>query len=187
MAKEKMDLAKNIADLKEPEKMMTKPPRRGGFGRFLLVVLILATMVGFAWYFVKYQQAKQQISYLSSAEGRQEVDKKAIDEVINEVKKHIILPDTEVPTLATIEDAESLAQQQPFFSGAKNGDKILIYSDRAFIYSPERGLLVNVGPVYFQNQEEAAARRLAPFAIRHRRNPVTPAAAISCRPPCWQP
>ncbi len=162
MEKKKIEL--NKAEAGALEKVMAKPPRKGGFARFILVVFILAIMTGFAWYFAQYQKAKQQLSYLSSVEGRQEIDKKMIDEVIEQVRKHIILPQTETPTLATIEDAAALAKEQPFFTDAKNGDKILIYSDRAFIYSPERDLLVNVGPVYFQNQEGAAAGETTPPA-----------------------
>ena len=80
-----------------------------------------------------------------------------IGDITEKVGKHIILPQTETPTLATIEDAEALAKEQPFFSNANNGDKVLIYSDRALIYSPDRDVLVNVGPVYFENEETPPA------------------------------
>lgn len=129
-----------------------KEYKRVNFSSIVLFGLILLALSAFIFYFVKYQKAKQQIIYLSSFEGRQEIENKAVDSVINQVKKHIILPVGETPTLATIEDADVLAKDQPFFADAKNGDRVLIYSDRAFVYRPSTDLLVNVGPVYFPDQ-----------------------------------
>ncbi|MDP2692608.1 MAG: LytR C-terminal domain-containing protein [bacterium] len=123
----------------------------GAFGKFLIILLFLAVVAAFAWYFMKYREAQKQVNFLSSMEGRQEVDKMEIEKVVSAVGKLILLSETEMPTIATIEDAAALATEQAFFSKAQNGDKILIYSDRAIIYSVERNLLVNVGPVFFNN------------------------------------
>lgn len=68
----------------------------------------------------------------------------------------MFLPE-EDPTIATITDAENLIQQQPFYAGAQNGDKLLIFPNakKAIIYSEARDKLINVGPIYF-NANKAA-------------------------------
>jgi hypothetical protein len=72
--------------------------------------------------------------------------------------KLILLPD-EVPTIATILDAKKLVAEQVFYQGAQNGDKLLVFAkaQKAVIYSPSRNVLVNVGPVYFNNAQAAPA------------------------------
>ena len=125
----------------------------GSVGKIVFILLLVVLFIGFVWYFMKYQEVKKQIVSLSSAQGQQELNQEEINMIIESVAKHIMLPEGETPTIATIEDADALAAQQSFFTNAKNGDKVLIYSDRAIIYSPERDTLVNVGPVYFQGEE----------------------------------
>ncbi len=122
----------------------------GSAGKAILILLLIILFAGFIWYFMKYQEVKKQIVSLSSTQGQQELNQQEIDKILKEVGRHIILPEGETPTVATIEDAAALAEQQVFFKDSENGDKVLIYSDRAIIYSPDRDMLVNVGPVYFQ-------------------------------------
>ncbi|MCU0660002.1 MAG: hypothetical protein MUD00_00045 [Candidatus Pacebacteria bacterium] len=42
-----------------------------------------------------------------------------------------------------------------FFKGAQKGDKLVVFptTGKAIIYSPERDIIVNVGPVTFDNNE----------------------------------
>ncbi len=67
--------------------------------------------------------------------------------ILEKVGKHLILPN-ETPEITTIEQAGEL-NAQPFFSGVKDGDKILIYpkAARIIIYRPSDNILVNVGPI----------------------------------------
>ena len=71
----------------------------------------------------------------------------------------MILPDNELPQMAEIRDATLAAKEQPFYAGAQNGDKILIYVSlrKAIIYSPTRDIIVNVGPVYMDNPASTAS------------------------------
>jgi maltose-binding protein MalE len=39
------------------------------------------------------------------------------------------------------------AQQQPFYRGSKDGDVLVVYSNRAIIYDAKANKLVNVGPI----------------------------------------
>lgn len=86
----------------------------------------------------------------------EEQAKIATQSLVNEVGKIMILPTGEEPTVLEITDPQSLISQQPFFTGAITGDKLLVYkqSARAIVYSPTRHLIVNVGPV---TSEQTAA------------------------------
>ena len=67
---------------------------------------------------------------------------------MNRVGKLIVLPEGEQPTVATVSDAESL-REQPFFAQAKNGYKVLIYTNarKAILYDPLSNKIVDVAPL----------------------------------------
>lgn len=71
--------------------------------------------------------------------------------LVKEVKKIMVLPESDVPAIFDIQDPVLLTNQQAFFAGAQKGDKLLVYPQlgKAIIYSPERKMIVNVGPVTF--------------------------------------
>jgi len=106
-----------------------------------IVVLALLALAGFAGY-TYYQKGN------TSAPGKQD-DTKEIASLVKKIGRLIVLPTGEQPVLATVKDAASLKAQQPFFAGAENGDKLLIYTEarKAFLYSEKTGKLINVGPV----------------------------------------
>ena len=77
--------------------------------------------------------------------------KQAQDEaraLANQVGKLVVLPQGEIPTIATVSDPETL-KNQPFFADAKKGDKVLIYTTarKAVLYDPVANKIVNVAPL----------------------------------------
>lgn len=112
------------------------------------VTLAIVSLVGFGmWSYKNYTEAKKEIARLSSVEGQKELAKKELDSIRQKLGRHIILPQDEDPTIATVTDVEALKKTQAFFNNAQNGDKLIVYSGakKAIIYSPERDILVNVG------------------------------------------
>jgi len=83
------------------------------------------------------------------------VEQAKIKELIEKIGKLIVLPTGEDPVVATINDAASLIKDQPFYKGAKNGDVVLVYqkASKAIVYSPDRNIIVNVGPIFLQDQQ----------------------------------
>ena len=63
----------------------------------------------------------------------------------------MILPTDETPAIFIVQDPNQLMSQQPFFKGAQKNDRLMVYqkSGKAILYSPVRNMIVNVGPVTF--------------------------------------
>ena len=117
--------------------------------KFLMVVVIIALSAGGAMYFVKQ---KPEMFGLSKdvATAQAEADK-----LISEVSLLIALPTDEKPTVATVTDLEKV-KDQPFFKNAKNGDKVLIYTNakKAILYRPSEKRIIEVGAVNINNQQQ---------------------------------
>lgn len=111
-----------------------------------VLALLLAVLVGggIVYGAIQLQKGQQKNSVLGA---QQEVVT-----VINQVGKLIELPGGETPTIATVSDIAKL-KGQPFFSNAKNGDKVLIYTQakEAILYRPSENKIVKVAPVNIQN------------------------------------
>ena len=75
-----------------------------------------------------------------------------VEQVAEDIGKHVQLPEGETPTLATVSDKEKLKDQQ-FFVNAENGDKVLIYSTakKAILYRPSIDRVIEVAPVFFND------------------------------------
>lgn len=121
---------------------------------YLTKILVVAVVAagGLAYYF--YDQA---------AAIKKDPNKIAREETANlvaQVGKLIVLPEGETPTVATVSDPEKL-KDQPFFSKAKTGDKVLIYTNakKALLYDVENKKIVEVAPI---NIGAPAASRTKP-------------------------
>lgn len=125
----------------------------GGFGLGLFLGAIIATGV--------FYLRSPQIFNMRTPDEQARLATQAI---VKEVGKLLILPTGEDPTVLDITDPQTLIAQQPFFTGAIAGDKLLVYkaAARAIVYSPSRHLIVNVGPV--TNQQPVATQTTAPAA-----------------------
>jgi hypothetical protein len=127
-----------------------------------MVIILVAALGACAYMFWQYREAKEEVTRLSTLEGQQEVAQQEISEILDKVKKHIILPEDEQPSIAEIKDVENLKKDFAFYKDASNGDKLIIYENarKAIIYSSEKDLIVNVGPIFIdedaQQQQEQA-------------------------------
>ena len=64
-------------------------------------------------------------------------------DIVARVRKHMVLPDEE-PLVNTVTDAEKV-RGEPFYAKAQNGDKVIVFSNRAILYSPTQDKIVEVG------------------------------------------
>lgn len=75
-----------------------------------------------------------------------------LDEVTSDVAKHMVLPTTETPTLAIVQDQSKL--QSSLKKVANTGDRILVYSKTGIVivYRPSIDRIVSVQPILIGKQ-----------------------------------
>lgn len=115
---------------------------------FLLVLIAFVAVVYFVFSYVKTQR---ELKMLKDPTAQEQILKKENDKLISEVAELMELPVGEEPVIGTVQDAETLAKEQKFFNNSQNGDRVLIYQNKAIIYRPSIHKLINVGPVYFNS------------------------------------
>jgi hypothetical protein len=118
----------------EPNKI--KPKRK--FIKLILLIISYAVVAGVVWiYSSKMQQ---------SPTYQQEQAQKQVKTLVEKVGKLVVLPESETPQVAVIQDVDSLKKTQEFFIDAQNGDRILVYpkARKAFIYRESSNKIINV-------------------------------------------
>lgn len=107
-----------------------------------VLLLILLSAVPSYYFYKQYQKVQKQLLDPALAAKEQTFA------LVVAVGKLIELPKGEDPTVATISDKEKL-KDQPFFNNAKNGDKIIIYTNakKAILYDPVANKIIDVAPV----------------------------------------
>ena len=129
-----------------------------------ILIIIIIILVLFGGYF-----SLNQLGYIKAMKLALDIQKKTAlskedQKLLNQVKQCIMLPEDINPTMAEITDVEALRKSQPtFFATAENGQHLIIYSDQAIIFDTKINKIVKVGPVQFNNTQEAVAPVL--FAI----------------------
>jgi len=100
-------------------------------------VAIIVGLSVFYWYGVQ-----------TTIEDSAKVAREETIKLLAEISKIIVLPDNEIPVIATVNDPVKLSDQ-PFFIKAKVGDKVLIYPNnkKAILYSPENNKIIEVAPL----------------------------------------
>jgi len=115
-------------------------------------VSILVLGSGLFVMYSRYQYLATQVITTSSLS-----DKEA-DVLLTKVNSLISLPQGEKPTIATISDTQKL-HDQPFFTQAKLGDKVIIYNTakKVILYRPSSNKIINIAPLGVGNTQVAGA------------------------------
>jgi len=95
------------------------------------------SLIGFSIFCLKQYQTTK----------RERQPQTVLQQIVSKLQQHYPLPSGEQPTLARVQDADTISQQ-PFFKDAHNGDDVLIYqkSKLAIIYRPSTNKIINAGP-----------------------------------------
>lgn len=126
-------------------------------GRLLGVVVILLIVLALGYWLYSSPYWPLTKSGEMTKEQQEKIYLKEVSELTTKISKHLLLPTDEVPEIRTIQDAKAATEAQSFFVGTQNGDKVLVYvqARKAIVYSPERDIIVNVGPVFVDDEESA--------------------------------
>jgi len=117
--------------------------------KVLGIILLIAWAVGTGWLGVNYWQTRTKL---------ENNDAKA---VVKRLEKHMQVP-LEEPLVATITDADKLKKDEPFYKNAVNGDKVVIWRDKAVIYRMTDDRLVDFGVVVRTPTQGAATPSATP-------------------------
>ncbi len=123
----------------------------GSFVILLALIILVISLVN------DRSQLKQENSRLSSQtqKSTQDQSNKEAEDLKKEISQYLELPADEVPTVATVVDANKV-KGQSFFVNAQNGDKVLLFatSGKAILYRPGTKKIVEVSPINLnQNQQ----------------------------------
>lgn len=112
----------------------------------LILGLLLVVVVGAGGWWAFSSQSGDELSKLSANDGEKLTDSQ-VQAVVARISKFMVVPSDEKPSVVVLKDVESLAQQQAFYRGAKDGDILIVYSTRAIIYDANANKLVSVSPI----------------------------------------
>ncbi|MCI0542613.1 hypothetical protein L0Y69_02595, partial [bacterium] len=109
----------------------------------LLAIFFLGTSV---YFFMKLKS--------SGVSADRQEEQALSEDMVGRVAAHIVLPEDEKPTVATVSDTAQLAGQA-FFEKAKKGDIVLIYAKahKAILYDPVADRIVEAAPLAIEAGE----------------------------------
>lgn len=136
-----------VEDVVIPPKQAVGAVRIPPFG-LVLAAIILLTAAALGVKQVWFKSPPKPVQTSVPADAGQAGTPESIRGLIDKVAKHIVLKAGEDPTVATIQDVEILKRQNPvFYKDAQNGDRLLIWSDKAVLYSQDRDIILAVLPI----------------------------------------
>jgi len=155
--KSSAESARPINSAKSINSTKTRPSKKTllfGIGAGLFVFILIIVIISAGVFFLTKRNLRQNAQSKSNpfaAQATSKDNKMSVTEMSDILKragKLTILP-PEAPIMAKIVDAKFLIAQSPFYKDAQSGDVIIIYptSQKAFIYSPARNIIVNSGPI----------------------------------------
>ena len=118
----------------------------------LILILIILTFFGTSYFLSRYPNA---LGFIGITLNPQLAAEQKNVQLLENVGDLMNLPDDELPTIATVTDVEAVFGQ-PFFKDAKNGDKVLIYTNtgKAILYRPGENKIIEVGAVNINQQNQ---------------------------------
>jgi len=127
--------------------------RSGKLAVFILVLVALVIGLGGTSY-IFYKRAKDLTA--NPQKLSQEENKKLVEAV----GKLVLLPEGEMPTIATVTDASKLKSEQTFFARAAEGDKVLIYTQalKAIMYRPSENKIIEIAPLVIGSNSQGLNR-----------------------------
>lgn len=115
----------------------------------ILVLLLIGGSLGTAYYFYsKYQDAQSKIA------NPELIAQDEVKVLTDKLGKLIELPTDENPSVATVLEKDKL-KDQPFFTKAENGDKVVIYTKamKAILFRESANKIIEVAPISLSQPE----------------------------------
>jgi hypothetical protein len=121
-----------VREIKKPYQIKALP----------IIVVLLVGCVGVAC--LKYVS----VSNKGATKAAAATTEQQVSDLVAQVSKHIVVPAGQTPMVATVQDPELLRTQNAlFYKDAQVGDRLLVWSDKAVLYSPSRDLVLAMAPL----------------------------------------
>jgi hypothetical protein len=129
------------------KKPLSKPVK---IAIYAVIVILICAAIYFILDRAGYIKTFKLAIQLQQLQEQQSQDKA----VLESLGKIMLLPKDTTPTMAVINDIETLKKEQPaFFSDAKNGDRVILYPTMAIVYDYQANKIIHVGPVQAAQSE----------------------------------
>lgn len=149
--------------LKPTEKIKTKSSKKI---TVIVACIIVLLIVACGCYFLADRMGYVKAFKMARQYVKQTELSKEDKVILEQLKKIMLLPEEETPTMAIIQDVEKLKTQQPgFFTDAKNGDRLIIYPNQAIIFDAVANKIIKVGPVQLNEAQQQAQAQPVYFAV----------------------
>ena len=101
--------------------------------------------------------ASYEQKYATMKANPEKYAQESVQQLMADVSQLITLPTNEMPTVATVTDPTKL-KDQPFFTDAKVGDRVLIYTGakKAILYDPVARKIMQVAPLFLGATQASA-------------------------------
>jgi len=114
----------------------------------IVVVLATALILGLKGLLTPSAPKQVQSQTTTATPQTQMATPEEVRALVAKVAAHLPVKQDESPTIATIQNADALRVQNPtFYKDAQIGDKLLIWSDKAILYSPTSDTVYAVMPI----------------------------------------
>lgn len=126
---------------------------------YIIVVLLIVVASLTALVYVQSQESgSTDDAVMVDTTTDTELSQKEVSIIAGRIRDHIMVP-SEAPSLSVVLNAENLRAEQSFYSRVENGDVIAVYpvNRLAILYRPSEDILINVGPLYLEEQNTSAA------------------------------
>jgi len=123
-----------------------------------LILIVGLGLLAFINYNKRVELTRELDSVRLTQSGDGVKDAARAKEIIEKVKRHIVIAGEVEPTVAQVVDAEALKKQNSFYVDAENGDFLVITPLRAVLYSEKRDIILDVVPVQLTPPEPPAKK-----------------------------
>ena len=122
-----------------------------------VIVVVIAALGAAGYFFWQYHRSQQEVASLKNAP--QQTASQETADLVAKVGLLVVLPTGEQPTVATVTDPTKL-QDQAFFTNAKVGDKVLLYTKakKAYLYNPASNKVVEIAPITIGDNTSATKK-----------------------------
>lgn len=118
-------------------------------------VLIVLLLVSIGASFYLYRNLK---SIQTNSQNQALANDSEVKETVEKLGKILMLPSDETPVVLTVSDPAKL-QNQPFFSMAKEGYKVVVYqkSKKAILYDSVQNKIIEVASITVTNNSNSSS------------------------------